>query len=92
MPVPERGWGSGPVRVCQACHQQGGPAEADHQGETLCRLITAANEGQLTLLVTVATLGKLQPHCALQYVRVACLHTVLAFVPFATAHLRSYSC
>lgn len=31
MPVPERGWGSGPVRVCQACHQQGGPAEADHQ-------------------------------------------------------------
>ncbi|XP_076138483.1 zinc finger FYVE domain-containing protein 1 [Alosa pseudoharengus] len=25
MPVPERGWGSGPVRVCDACYRQGGP-------------------------------------------------------------------
>ncbi|KAK6296885.1 hypothetical protein J4Q44_G00330270 [Coregonus suidteri] len=24
MPVPERGWGSTPVRVCDACHRQGG--------------------------------------------------------------------
>ncbi|XP_062329311.1 zinc finger FYVE domain-containing protein 1 [Osmerus eperlanus] len=24
MPVPERGWGGGPVRVCDACHRQGG--------------------------------------------------------------------
>ncbi|KAI5625494.1 zinc finger FYVE domain-containing protein 1 isoform X1 [Silurus asotus] len=24
MPVPERGWGKNPVRVCDACHQQGG--------------------------------------------------------------------
>ncbi|KAM9468487.1 zinc finger FYVE domain-containing protein 1 [Clarias gariepinus] len=23
MPVPERGWGMNPVRVCDACHQQG---------------------------------------------------------------------
>lgn len=28
MPVPERGWGSASVRVCDACHRQGG-ADAD---------------------------------------------------------------
>ncbi|KAM7399680.1 hypothetical protein PAMP_018928 [Pampus punctatissimus] len=25
MPVPERGWGSSPVRVCKSCYHQGGP-------------------------------------------------------------------
>ena len=36
MPVPERGWGNGPVRVCKACHRQGGPADTvNTQGETL---------------------------------------------------------
>lgn len=49
MPVPERGWGSGPVRVCQTCHQQGGPTEAEHQGETLCTLITAANFNSISI-------------------------------------------
>lgn len=34
MPVPERGWGSGPVRVCQACYRQGGALESSSQGET----------------------------------------------------------
>lgn len=34
MPVPERGWGSGPVRVCKACYQQGTPADASSQGES----------------------------------------------------------
>lgn len=34
MPVPERGWGSGPVRVCKACYRQGGPADTNSQGET----------------------------------------------------------
>lgn len=24
MPVPEKGWGSTPVRVCEVCHRQGG--------------------------------------------------------------------
>lgn len=32
MPVPERGWGSAPVRVCKACYQQGGPADTNSQG------------------------------------------------------------
>lgn len=27
MPVPERGWGSSPVRVCKNCHRQGGPPD-----------------------------------------------------------------
>ncbi|KAK1900539.1 Zinc finger FYVE domain containing protein 1 [Dissostichus eleginoides] len=31
MPVPERGWGSGPVRVCKKCYQQGGPADTNSQ-------------------------------------------------------------
>uniref|UniRef100_A0A8D3BX28 Si:ch211-11n16.2 n=1 Tax=Scophthalmus maximus TaxID=52904 RepID=A0A8D3BX28_SCOMX len=32
MPVPERGWGNGPVRVCKACYRQGGPADTNSQG------------------------------------------------------------
>lgn len=32
MPVPEKGWGSSPVRVCDACYQQGG-APQTIQGE-----------------------------------------------------------
>lgn len=35
MPVPERGWGSGPVRVCKKCYQQGGPADTNSQGKTM---------------------------------------------------------
>ncbi|KAM6958807.1 zinc finger FYVE domain-containing protein 1 [Aplochiton taeniatus] len=31
MPVPERGWGSAPVRVCEACHRQGGPVDTNTQ-------------------------------------------------------------
>ncbi|XP_077398137.1 zinc finger FYVE domain-containing protein 1 [Festucalex cinctus] len=31
MPVPERGWGSSPVRVCMACYRQGGPPETNSQ-------------------------------------------------------------
>ncbi|XP_031139541.1 zinc finger FYVE domain-containing protein 1 [Sander lucioperca] len=31
MPVPERGWGNGPVRVCKACYRQGGPADTNSQ-------------------------------------------------------------
>uniref|UniRef100_I3KIM9 Si:ch211-11n16.2 n=1 Tax=Oreochromis niloticus TaxID=8128 RepID=I3KIM9_ORENI len=32
MPVPERGWGSSPVRVCEACYRQGGPPDTNSQG------------------------------------------------------------
>ncbi|XP_061574976.1 zinc finger FYVE domain-containing protein 1 [Cololabis saira] len=31
MPVPERGWGSSPVRVCKACYRQGGPPDTPTQ-------------------------------------------------------------
>ncbi|XP_061781318.1 zinc finger FYVE domain-containing protein 1 isoform X1 [Nerophis lumbriciformis] len=31
IPVPEKGWGSSPVRVCMACYQQGGPPETNNQ-------------------------------------------------------------
>ena len=34
MPVPERGWGNSPVRVCKACYRQGGPPDSSSQGET----------------------------------------------------------
>ena len=33
MPVPERGWGGGPVRVCDACHRQGGVDATANHGE-----------------------------------------------------------
>ncbi|KAJ8403763.1 hypothetical protein AAFF_G00346310 [Aldrovandia affinis] len=29
MPVPERGWGSAPVRVCDTCHRQGGASTSN---------------------------------------------------------------
>ncbi|XP_056467560.1 zinc finger FYVE domain-containing protein 1 [Gadus chalcogrammus] len=31
MPVPERGWGAAPVRVCQTCHRHGGPSDTGTQ-------------------------------------------------------------
>ncbi|XP_054884948.1 zinc finger FYVE domain-containing protein 1 [Poeciliopsis prolifica] len=31
MPVPQRGWGSSAVRVCQPCHQGGGPTNTNSQ-------------------------------------------------------------
>uniref|UniRef100_A0A667Y8G2 Si:ch211-11n16.2 n=1 Tax=Myripristis murdjan TaxID=586833 RepID=A0A667Y8G2_9TELE len=31
MPVPEKGWGNAPVRVCDACHRQGGPVDTNNQ-------------------------------------------------------------
>uniref|UniRef100_A0AAX7SFJ8 FYVE-type domain-containing protein n=1 Tax=Astatotilapia calliptera TaxID=8154 RepID=A0AAX7SFJ8_ASTCA len=31
MPVPERGWGNSPVRVCEACYRQGGPPDTNSQ-------------------------------------------------------------
>ncbi|CAL8343361.1 unnamed protein product [Arctogadus glacialis] len=31
MPVPERGWGVAPVRVCQTCHRHGGPSDTGTQ-------------------------------------------------------------
>ncbi|XP_076000034.1 zinc finger FYVE domain-containing protein 1 [Genypterus blacodes] len=31
MPVPERGWGNAPVRVCKTCYRQGGPPDTNSQ-------------------------------------------------------------
>lgn len=51
MPVPERGWGSGPVRVCKTCYQQGAPADANSQGESslTCVHISQTKDKELPL-------------------------------------------
>ncbi|KAI4890242.1 hypothetical protein NFI96_014016 [Prochilodus magdalenae] len=41
MPVPERGWGSSPVRVCDACHRQGGSAQTVQVSQTEPRTLVA---------------------------------------------------
>lgn len=50
MPVPERGWGSGPVRVCKTCYQQGAPADANSQGESslICVHISQTKDNIVT--------------------------------------------
>uniref|UniRef100_A0A8C2WZG7 Si:ch211-11n16.2 n=1 Tax=Cyclopterus lumpus TaxID=8103 RepID=A0A8C2WZG7_CYCLU len=49
MPVPERGWGSGPVRVCKACYQQGGPV--DPRG-LIARRVTEVAQSTLDMVTT----------------------------------------
>ncbi|XP_016420299.1 zinc finger FYVE domain-containing protein 1 [Sinocyclocheilus rhinocerous] len=41
MPVPERGWGGTPVRVCDACYQQGGPQHTGQVAITEPRTLVA---------------------------------------------------
>ncbi|XP_017578615.1 zinc finger FYVE domain-containing protein 1 [Pygocentrus nattereri] len=41
MPVPERGWGSSPVRVCEACHRQGGALQTVQVSQTEPRTLVA---------------------------------------------------
>ncbi|CAG06442.1 unnamed protein product, partial [Tetraodon nigroviridis] len=54
MPVPERGWGSGPVRVCSACYQQGAPADADSQEPRglIARKVTEVAQSTLDMVST----------------------------------------
>lgn len=58
MPVPERGWGSGPVRVCDACHRQGGVvttatevSQVDSRG-LMARRVTEVAQSTLDLVST----------------------------------------
>ncbi|XP_056118426.1 zinc finger FYVE domain-containing protein 1 [Rhinichthys klamathensis goyatoka] len=41
MPVPERGWGGTPVRVCDACYRQGGPQNTGQVASTEPRILVA---------------------------------------------------
>ncbi|XP_036414787.1 zinc finger FYVE domain-containing protein 1 [Colossoma macropomum] len=41
MPVPERGWGSSPVRVCDVCHRQGGASQTVQVSQTEPRTLVA---------------------------------------------------
>ncbi|XP_007234581.2 zinc finger FYVE domain-containing protein 1 [Astyanax mexicanus] len=41
MPVPEKGWGSSPVRVCDACHREGGAAQSSQVAQTEPRALVA---------------------------------------------------
>ncbi|XP_066518536.1 zinc finger FYVE domain-containing protein 1 isoform X2 [Hoplias malabaricus] len=41
MPVPERGWGSSPVRVCNACHREGGAPQTVQVSQTEPRTLVA---------------------------------------------------
>ncbi|XP_058490564.1 zinc finger FYVE domain-containing protein 1 [Solea solea] len=60
MPVPERGWGSGPVRVCKACYRQGGPADSGSQmckvepRGLIARRVTEVAQTTLDLVTTAA--------------------------------------
>ncbi|XP_048017459.1 zinc finger FYVE domain-containing protein 1 [Megalobrama amblycephala] len=41
MPVPERGWGGTPVRVCDECYRQGGPQQTGQVANTETRTLVA---------------------------------------------------
>uniref|UniRef100_A0A672LZG1 Zinc finger FYVE domain-containing protein 1-like n=1 Tax=Sinocyclocheilus grahami TaxID=75366 RepID=A0A672LZG1_SINGR len=41
MPVPERGWGGNPVRVCDACYRQGAPQHTGQVAVTEPRTLVA---------------------------------------------------
>ncbi|XP_072546828.1 zinc finger FYVE domain-containing protein 1 [Salminus brasiliensis] len=41
MPVPEKGWGSSPVRVCDACHREGGAPQTSQVSQTEPRTLVA---------------------------------------------------
>ncbi|MCJ8739749.1 hypothetical protein PDJAM_G00050780 [Pangasius djambal] len=57
MPVPERGWGRNPVRVCDACHQQGGAAQTIKVAQTepkalVARRVTEMAQSTLDMVST----------------------------------------
>ncbi|KAF4085837.1 hypothetical protein AMELA_G00099520 [Ameiurus melas] len=57
MPVPERGWGRNPVRVCDACYQQGGAAQAVQVTQTepkalVARRVTEMAQSTLDMVST----------------------------------------
>ncbi|XP_018598130.2 zinc finger FYVE domain-containing protein 1 [Scleropages formosus] len=57
MPVPERGWGSTPVRVCDACHRQGGAVTVNQVTQVeprglMARRVTEVAQSTLELMTT----------------------------------------
>ncbi|XP_067364305.1 zinc finger FYVE domain-containing protein 1 isoform X1 [Channa argus] len=58
MPVPDRGWGSGPVRVCKACYRQGGPPDTNSQAckvepsGLIARKVTEVAQSTLDIVTT----------------------------------------
>ncbi|XP_026799319.3 zinc finger FYVE domain-containing protein 1 isoform X1 [Pangasianodon hypophthalmus] len=57
MPVPERGWGRNPVRVCDACHQQGGAPQTIKVAQTepkalVARRVTEMAQSTLDMVST----------------------------------------
>uniref|UniRef100_W5NB36 Si:ch211-11n16.2 n=1 Tax=Lepisosteus oculatus TaxID=7918 RepID=W5NB36_LEPOC len=57
MPVPERGWGSAPVRVCDTCYGQGGSAASGQGSEAeprglIARRVTEVAQSTLNLVTT----------------------------------------
>ncbi|XP_013870434.1 zinc finger FYVE domain-containing protein 1 isoform X2 [Austrofundulus limnaeus] len=58
MPVPERGWGSSPVRVCQACYRQGGPTDTNDKAckvepsGLIARRVTEVAQSTLDMVTT----------------------------------------
>uniref|UniRef100_A0A3Q3WK95 FYVE-type domain-containing protein n=1 Tax=Mola mola TaxID=94237 RepID=A0A3Q3WK95_MOLML len=51
MPVPERGWGSVPVRVCKACFRQGGLHCVEPRG-LIARRVTEVAQSTLNMVST----------------------------------------
>ncbi|CAB1342573.1 unnamed protein product [Coregonus sp. 'balchen'] len=72
-PVPERGWGLAPVRVCDACFHNRGISEElldaaleEEEGGTLSRRVGEAVQNTLGAVVT-ATYIPLGEYCTLDY-------------------------
>uniref|UniRef100_A0AAY4CEQ8 FYVE-type domain-containing protein n=1 Tax=Denticeps clupeoides TaxID=299321 RepID=A0AAY4CEQ8_9TELE len=55
MPVPERGWGGAPVRVCDACYRQGGADHCNPKSEPqglIARKVTEVAQSTLDMVTT----------------------------------------
>ncbi|XP_030632525.1 zinc finger FYVE domain-containing protein 1 [Chanos chanos] len=57
MPVPERGWGSAPVRVCDACHRHGGTSSSGQVAQMepknlVARRVTEVAQSTLDMIST----------------------------------------
>ncbi|XP_069064189.1 zinc finger FYVE domain-containing protein 1-like isoform X1 [Pleurodeles waltl] len=51
MPVPERGWGTAPVRVCKKCYQAGKAESPSEEGvDLLARKVTEVAQGTLDVV------------------------------------------
>ncbi|XP_030073345.1 zinc finger FYVE domain-containing protein 1 isoform X2 [Microcaecilia unicolor] len=53
MPVPERGWGASPVRVCKACYRAGRALPREEKTAFLARRVTEVAQSTLDAVSTV---------------------------------------